>query len=261
MPTRLWLKLFVFVFFLSEQNCLPVQDPDGSAQIKLSPESVNIDAFYKGLDVIVNATIPKDCDGAAVKIQGDDEKAVLNRKGKISILWLNVAEVTVANAPGIYILDASSPLNSFCTFEEQKRLTLGYAALRERIVIHCEKPLSGSEFDEFILLKEHNGSYRHTTSATLLPAQNTSKTFSSALRIPPVMPSGNYLVRLYCFKNLVLMGQASAELSVEKVGIPNYLHSLAYGHPAVYGLLAIVIAMATGIIMGMIFSSRARGKR
>ena len=36
-------------------------------------------------------------------------------------------------------------------------------------------------------------------------------------------------------------------LRVEKKGIPKYLYSFAFDHPAFYGLFACIIAMATGI--------------
>ncbi len=251
--------LFILVF-IAKPGCLLAQGLSQSPEIKIAPDHVSINAFYKGSDVMVSADIPSVCDGAVVKIQGEDEKTILNRKGKVSIFWLNVGEVTFTNAPVIYILNASNPLDSICASEEQKRLMLGYAALKERIIIDCETALSGTEFDEFVRLKEHNGSYQNSLTAELLPALDRNTRFTSVLHIPPVMPSGNYQIKFYYFKNFALTGQTSAVLSIEKVGIPNFLYSLAYSHPAAYGLLAIVIAMATGIIMGMIFSSRPRRK-
>jgi hypothetical protein len=50
-------------------------------------------------------------------------------------------------------------------------------------------------------------------------------------------------------------------LRVEKKGIPKYLYSFAFDHPAFYGLFACIIAMATGIIMSLVFGSRKRKKR
>jgi uncharacterized protein (TIGR02186 family) len=255
------LGLFFPLFLLADQCYLFAQDHIEAIPMKVAPERVNIDAFYKGVDVTISADIPNDVDGAVVKIQGEDEQTILNRKGKVSIFWLNTAEVTVTNAPAIYMLNASSPLDDFCASNEQKELVLGYAALKRRIIIDCEDGLSGSEFDEFIKLKEHNGSYQRAFTAELQPAPDGNAKLSALLHIPPLMPSGDHRIRLYCFKNFALIGQSSAMLRVEKVGVPNYLYSLAHDHPAVYGLLAIAIAMVTGIIMGVIFSARTRRRQ
>ena len=44
-----------------------------------------------------------------------------------------------------------------------------------------------------------------------------------------------------------------ADLTVALVGFPALLASLAYQHGAVYGVLAVVIAIVTGFAMGFLF--------
>jgi uncharacterized protein (TIGR02186 family) len=243
-----------------EHDAVFAQSHAESSKVSIAPDAIRINAFYKGTDVKVRADLAYGCDEAVVKIQGDDEEAVLKRKGKVSIFWLNLDEVAFDNAPEIYILNSSNSLDSICSIEERNKLILGYDALRERIGIHCKNALSGSEFSDFMKLKEHNGSYQQSATGQLLADANNKSTFTAVLHIPPVMPAGSYRVNLYCFKNRVLLEESHAVLSVEKVGVPKYLYSLAFGNPAAYGLLAIIIAMTTGIVMGLIFGSRTRRK-
>jgi uncharacterized protein (TIGR02186 family) len=254
------IVLFVLVS-LFKQDPLSAQIPDAAPPVNVAPDLIRINAFYKGTDVSVRADLPYACDGAVVKIQGTVEEETLNKKGKISIFWLNVGEVTVSNAPRIYILNSSGPLDKICSLQERTHLLLGYEALQERIRLRSNKDLTGSEFSEFVILKEHSGSYQRSTTVQLIPGDADTTVLKAMLHIPPVMPSGAYQIQLYFFKNLVLRGQTQTPLRVETVGVPNYLYSLAYNHPAAYGLLAIVIAMATGIVMGVIFGSRSRRKQ
>lgn len=227
--------------------------------LSITPDTIQINAFYKGTDVGVSAELPVGCNGAVVKIQGAEEQITLKRKGKVSIFWLNVDDVTVSNAPGVYIVNSSGPLKSICAAETQQTLLLGYDALKEHIDIQSKDDLSGSEFSDFIKLKEHNSSYQQNTTAQLFPAADKNRnSFRAFLHIPPVMPSGEYQILLYYFKDLTLAGKSSTTLKVGKVGIPNYLYSLAFNHPAFYGVFACVIAMATGIIMSLIFGSRRK---
>jgi len=225
----------------------------------ITPDIIRINAFYKGTELAVRADLPLDCDGAVVTIQGTEEQITLKRKGRVYIFWLNVDDVTVSNAPGIYIVDSSAPLESICSAETRQTFLLGYDALKEHIDIQSKNSLTGTEFSDFIKLKEHNDSYQQNTESQLFPADDKNgNSFEAYLHIPPVMPSGEYQVRLYCFKDGALSGRSSAALKVEKVGIPNYLYSLAFNHPAFYGVFACVIAMATGIIMSLIFGSRRK---
>jgi uncharacterized protein (TIGR02186 family) len=257
-------RFFIIIFMLiasGRQIPLWAQAQDVLAQINIAPDLIRIHAFYKGENVNIRAELPDGCDGAVLKIQGEDEEITLNRKGRISIFWLNVDEVTVSKAPGIYMVNSSGPLDRISTLKDQIAWTLGYKALQQRIQIQSRNELSGSEFSEFVALKEHNGSYQSATSAQLTQDPANRPTLKAVFKIPPVMPSGNYQIQLFCFKNLVFIGQTSGRLRVEKVGLPNLLYSLAYAHPAAYGLLAIIIAMATGIMMGVIFGSRSRRKQ
>ena len=260
MRRRFSFLLLLLSIGLSSQNFLRAQTQEELSNLDVDPDLISINAFYRGADVSIRAGLPDGCDGAVLKIQGEDEEIKLNRKGRVSIFWLNVDEVTVSNAPGIYMINSSSPLDGICTLKDRNAWTLGYEALEKRIRIQSGKELSGSEFSEFITLKEHNGSYARITTAQLLRNAAGQPALKADFHIPPVMPSGRYQIQLYCFKDLVLTAQSSAELRVEKIGLPNYLYSLAHTHPAGYGLLAIVIAMATGIIMGLVFGSRSRRK-
>ena len=261
MRTRFPLFLLLLLLAWIQPDLRAAQTPEAASHFEVTPDLIRINAFYKGTDVHIRAELPVGCDGAVLKIQGEDEAVELNRKGRVSIFWLNVDEVIVSNAPGIYMINSTGPLDKVCTPGDQTKWTLGYRALQDRIHIQSGKELSGTEFPEFVALKEHNGSYQRLTTGRLIHDAAGGPGLEAVLHIPPVMPSGNYQIQLYCFKKLVFMGQSAAGIRVEKVGLPNSLYSLAYGHPAAYGVLAILIAMATGIVMGLIFGSRSRRKQ
>jgi uncharacterized protein (TIGR02186 family) len=251
----------LFIFAPGLHAAQPSEDTE-SSHISIVPDIIHINAFYKGTDVAISADLPIDCDGAVVKIQGEDERITLKRKAKVYIFWLNVDDVTVSNAPDIYILNSTAAPESISAIEARRSLLLGYDALMEHIDFQGKNALSGSEFFEFIKLKEHNGSYQQNATAQLLPSPDKERnSFNAILPIPPAMPSGNHQVLLYYFRDRTLMGRSSATLRVEKVGLPNYLYSLAFDHPAFYGVFACVIAMAAGITMGLILGSRKRRKK
>lgn len=259
---RFTLMILSLLIVAPDFSAAQIYEYGRSARISIKPDNIRINAFYRGTDVEVNADLPIECDGAAVKIQGIDESITLKRKGKVYVFWLNVDDVTVSNAPGIYILNSTAPLENISAMEPRNEFLLGYDALKNHIDIQGKNDLSGTEFPEFLKLKEHSGAYQQNATAQLLTsADNQRNTFKAILHIPPVMPSGDYQVHCYYFKDRILLGETGTTLSVEKVGLPNYLYSLAFDHPAVYGVFACIIAMAVGIIMGLIFGSRNKRKK
>ncbi len=230
----------------------------GENPIKLSvvPDHIRVGTTYHGTEVLFEANIPR-CNGVVVKLEGRDNEVTLNRKGRVAVLWLNVAQVIVKNAPQAYILAASDKLANICSREMQQRLGLGLESLRKRITFESEKPLIGSEFEEFLRLNEHSGLYNTNIQIELKPAAGDREELSVTLPIPSVMPPGEYVIQLYCFEHGSLMQKTEAQLSIEKVGLPLLISTLAQEHAALYGIAAIIIAMMAGITMGVVFSLRA----
>ena len=193
-----------------------------------------------------------------VKIEGPTEELTLNRRGRRFGIWLNVAQVTVTDAPRAYLLAASRKLEDICSPEEQAALDLGFDALRARIGFASEQPLSGAEFDEFLKLKEHSGSYAVSTDVQLMPPTGDRQRLSTVVSIPAALPCEKYAVRLYCFVHGQLTESATTEISIERVGFPRAISALAFEHPAAHGALAVLAALAAGLTMGVIFNSRMR---
>jgi uncharacterized protein (TIGR02186 family) len=237
---------------------LVVADPapkDSLVTLILDPAQVHVSTFYQGTDVHVSAKVGE-CDGAVLLLTAGEEEETLNRKGRVAGIWLNVAQVTVSHVPRVYILGTSDKLENICSPEVQRELGLGEESLREQLKFTCEKPLTGSEFDEFLKLKVDNGTYNMNVKVELVSTGSGQKELSAILPVPPTVPPGNYTVLLYCFKDGKPVKRGSAELSIVRVGLARVMASLAYSEPAVYGVVAIVVAMIVGIGMGLIFSSR-----
>ncbi|MEJ2721274.1 MAG: TIGR02186 family protein [bacterium] len=228
----------------------------GDIEMTAVPDRIRIGTFYSGTGVRIDADVP-DCDNVVMTLEGEDEVDELNRKGKVGIIWLNVARVTVRNAPSAYIIAASDRLAAVTSRDEREKLGLGFDALESRIEFDSNKPLTGKELEEFIKLKKHAGTYKEDIDVVMGPAKGGRRTASAALPIPADIPAGEYTVRSYCFIHQELIATASMTLPIEKVGLPNLASTLAYSHAAVYGILAIVIAMVVGISMGALFSMKS----
>lgn len=227
---------------------------DSTIALQVSPEEIEIGVLYRGAEVKVEAEIPA-YEQAVLLLQEDGEEVMLNRKGREAGIWLNVAQVTVKNAPKVYLLAASEGLDEICSADAQRALGLGVESLKSRMNITSDQDLIGNEADEFIKLKKDNGTYRTDIGIRLNPNDRGSQTLSAALPLPATVPPGIYHLRLYCFRDGRLMQRGAAQLSIKRVGLAEFMASLAQKRAALYGVMAILIAMIFGIGMGVIFHS------
>jgi len=220
----------------------------------LTPDTVDVGTFYNGSEVQVSAAVPE-CDGAVLVLEAGRDEIKLNRKGRVAGIWLNVAQVTVENVPKVYILASSGKLEDICSSDARRDAKFGLEHLRKQIKFTCDKPLTGTEFDEFLKLKTDNGTYKMDVGIDLAPAASGRMKLSATLPIAPTIPPGTYKILLYCFKDRAQIGRGESDLVVKRVGLARVMANLAHDHAATYGLLAIAVAMMVGIVMGVIFDS------
>jgi uncharacterized protein (TIGR02186 family) len=235
--------------------------PDGDGVVlTLTPARVECGTLYNGTVVKLAADVPR-CDGVVVEIQKDGETVVLNRKGRVGFIWLNVAKVTVTGAPQVYILASSGDITSMCSPEERSKLGIGLSALEEMVSFQSETPLGGDEFAEFLKFKRHRGTYNDDVAIDLHAGAEGRRRAEAAIPIPSAAPSGEYDVRLYCFRDGVMIDETATKLTIESVGLPRLLYELAHEHAAVYGIVAVLVAMLAGLTTGVVFASRGERGR
>jgi len=251
---------FLAVIFFCLLYMPGVDAAEGEPAIEVSPEKIEITMFYHGTDIEVRGTAPSASEVALVVV-GKQEEQTLSRKGRVGPLWMNVETVTVKGAPQMYcILTSTNTLEELAASEILTEYEIGYDTLGKSVSIEQESPDLDATFREFIKLKESMGLYKVLNDSIGLKPQNGNfSEFSVSLAIPPRVPPGEYSISMYCFKEGQTVSNSSSILTVEKAGLPAKLSFLAFNHAAVYGVLSIVIAVAVGLFMGVLFGKKGGG--
>jgi len=234
---------------------------DGLAQsIRFDQDNyrIEINANYRGTALKVTGKNARYQD-IILKLEGKPQEIELNRKGKWLFLWMNVGKVKVENAPAIYYVISTKELNEISPDSVMIPLNVGYSALEKKIQFNSEEPLNGDEFSEFILLQEHQDRYRVLSGSIEFESvsQNLDN-FSVVFDLPAMIPPGTYTLTGLSFKEGNLESQATSKLVVEKKGLPLIITNLAYNSAALYGIVAILAAILTGLLMGVIFGKKAK---
>jgi Putative transmembrane protein (Alph_Pro_TM) len=254
---RLWKAI---VLLLGCLGALPMFVPAREAVAALSvvPDRVEIGTFYRGCLVAVSAVIPAGAE-AVVEVVGGADRQKLLRKGRRGGLWMSVGETEVSGAPSLYLVMST---NSELLSESSLDPPWGYRALAHEV------RFTGSRSDaeqanllrEFIKLKESEKLFGVFPGVlTLSPAADGQYKVNGTFLLPSTVKPDTYKVLLNVVRAGTVVARSDTELTVAMVGFPALLWKLAWNHGVTYGIVAVVIALLTGFVMGYLFKKGAGG--
>jgi len=219
--------------------------------MELASSTLNISTFYNGTTLEVTGSVPEDMD-VALQVSGPKKEVHLKEKGKVAgFLWMNKTDVSLENTPAVYMVyTPPGAIDKFLSSE----LGLGYKALSKDITINPESEDKAFIFAEYVKLMEHSGVYAiHEGAVSYGESNGNMKGFSVTLDIPSKMSPGNYQIKALAIKDGAIIDETQENLSMELTGLPAYIAKMAFGQPLLFGIIAVVIAIATGLIIGTIF--------
>jgi hypothetical protein len=136
-------------------------------------------------------------------------------------------------------------------------LELGYDAVRYKMKMHLIRGESAPEdadvvWKGLLKIKERANLYNIVADPKRLEVAE-GKLFKHYFRFPAAATEGRYLVESYCFQNGQLVGYGKDVIQIKKVGLENWLTQTSQNSAVFYGILAVVIAMGAGLLVGVIF--------
>jgi hypothetical protein len=226
------------------------------AELRLIPDSVPINTFFSGMLVRVVGEIPAG-GNAVVEVIGKRIEEQVLRKGRHWDIWMNDGEIDIENSPSLYFA-LSTDSAGFSRWGADAQY--GYAALQEQASFTGDTAgmTNSKVFQEFVDLKEQENLYRLLPgSLKVSPSARNRMFVEGTFRIPSRVAPGDYRVRLSVVRDGRRLHSETAHLVIYMVGLPAFLASLARRHGALYGLLAIAIAVIFGFLVGVLFKRRS----
>ena len=223
-------------------------------QMDLSTHVIRIPAFYNGTTLEASGKVPAGTD-VVVRVMGPREEVHLKEKGKVfGFLWMNKTDVTLGNTPAVYMLYVPEKGGRALLSPE---LGLGYQALEQEVTLEPATEDKSFVLGEYVKLMEKYGVYNdHAGSIQYTDTPNGERRFVTTLIIPPKMKPGQYQVQCYAVRDGKVSGQGSDTLTIELTGMPALIANMAYNHALIYGIIAVCIAIAAGLLMGMLFKGK-----
>ena len=223
--------------------------------LKVTPDQIRIGSFFSGAKLMVSTAVPKGAE-VVMEVIGKVSEEELMRKGKRWELWMNVGEVDVEGAPSMYLAASSNPKSLLPPAADS---SWGFEALAEEVSFKDQlKTVTSSElFHEFVRLKQDQGLYGlFPGEVKLSPAGADHDFVEAAFWIPTRTPPGTYQVCLTVVEKGQIVQHQCVPLEVAMIGLPAFLSSLSRDSAVLYGFFAVAIAMATGLLTGVIFKKK-----
>ena len=229
------------------------------ARMTVEPQAINIGALYNGTTLTAMGSLPADSE-AIVRFIGTSCELHMKQMGKVGgIVWMNLDSITFKGAPSVCLVSSAVDFTRLEANGGVSIRTLRLSGLKGSVQIEAG---GGHEnaFEELLKLKQKEGLYREMLgNISYGSASEGQKTFRAEVPIPSRLSPGAYMVELDAVRNGEVIARAEQPVTVSLVGFPALIAGLAFGHSALYGILATIIALLAGLGIGLIFQGGGKG--
>ena len=257
---RLIILLVVLLLTGSGLGVAQAISPEAQAKVvtAASKNLIEIGLSYKGDEIHFFGVSPvKDCDLIIRLTAEKSEEMKLSMKGRVGPFWMAVKQYDVTDAPFMYKLHSSKPVEQIVSPQTAQELELGYAAVQKRMKLHLVRGEAAPDdaekvFKGLVKIKEEANLYNIVADPKRLEVAE-GRLYKHYFRFPPAATEGRYVVESFAFKDGQLLGYGKDVIEIKKVGIESWMTSVSQNHPIAFGIMAVVIALGVGLLVGMIF--------
>jgi hypothetical protein len=253
MRSRVWGRR-TLIYCLPLLVVLGLAGKAGAAGVTLqvTPDVVEINSFFNGHKVTVTGTVPAGS-GAVVEVAGPTAEEHLRRKGRRGPLWMNVGNIAVSGAPSLYlVLSSAADLLS----GDRPEMAWGFPALFKRITLSGDIQENEQAMfrEQFLELKQSEQLYGAWPGGLKVsPAEGGRLKVTGTFWLPSNVKPDTYKVCLTAVQDGQAAERLCTDLTVQMVGFPAFIMTMAYQRGVLYGILAVIIAIIVGFLMGYLF--------
>ncbi|NBC33401.1 MAG: hypothetical protein GVY13_12065 [Alphaproteobacteria bacterium] len=217
----------------------------------LSNHLIAISTAFTGTDVVLFGAVAAEGD-IAVVVRGPGQDVVVRRMVERAGIWINGPSVTFSGVPSFYRVFSSRPMAEIATPAALEREGVGLEHLR--LLPREPEGLSQARTVEFraALIRQMQDADlygRETGSVAVLGG----RLFRADVHFPANVPTGQYIVSVLLFREGEVVEAQTTPLVVSKIGVSAEIFTFAHHQSAVYGILALVMAVSAGWIAGLVF--------
>ncbi|MCB1547633.1 MAG: TIGR02186 family protein [Hyphomicrobiaceae bacterium] len=239
--------------------------PDGlpkeTVHIDVAGRKVAVTSSFTGTEVVVFGSVNFSRQPAAesglydviVLIVGTPTTLMVRRKDRVAGIWLNNRSVRYQDVPSYYAIASTRPLEEVASKDVLSKAGIGFEhiAMRPAEGQGVLSPNDQKVFrDAIVRIKTADGLYKDEEYSVAFVGRSL---FRASIDLPANITVGPLETRVFLFKDGEFLGQHVAKLTLERAGLERMLHTFAFGYPFLYGIAAVLLAVASGLAASALF--------
>jgi len=245
---------------------LGAQLPPERVEADVSTRTIAITSGYSGSEILIFGAIENSRQPSAesgfydvvVVVEGAPAPLTVRRKSRIAGVWVNTRSFSFNSVPSYYAIASTRPLEEFADAPLSEEIGLGLDAVRMAASADSAVRASSEEFLDFKKavgrLKEQQGLFKRDDYGVVFTGRSL---FRSTIELPATVPVGPLTTRVYLFHDGQLLSRYQARVVLEREGIERWIHAFAFDWPFLYGLVTVLLAIATGVVASALLSRRS----
>lgn len=214
----------------------------------LSDYSIKIDSAFIGTSLLLFGA-RNDIGDVVITIRGPEHKYTVRKKERIMGLWINSKKMVYDELPSFYAMASTKALGLIRDKTLFGPLKLGVDSLAQN-----GRGSEEESKDEFrTALLQHQYQQNLYLQKPQLATFMGETLFKTRFQFPDNTPRGAYTAEVYMFSDGELTSVQTLPINVVKVGLDALTYDMAHNFPAIYGFLAIGMALALGWVSNLVF--------
>jgi uncharacterized protein (TIGR02186 family) len=220
----------------------------------LSDSTVEITSNFTGEQIVVFGAVrdapPGDPGyGIAVVVEGPPQDLIVRQKGRVAGIWVNRDSREFDSVPSYYVMHLSGNFDAALKPPALAQYRLGLESLP--FMQSAGDDARAKRFAHALIdLKTNGGLYAESPDEVTLLAPTV---FRTTFFLPSDVPTGDYHVSAYLFRNDALLAGETNTLRIEKGGFSQEIARASMDYPFYYGLVCVALAVFTGWLAGIAF--------
>jgi len=229
----------------------PAPTPREEVQSDLSTREISIQSNFTGIEILIYGSVDfsqtkapdRGVYDVIIVIRSPSQPIVARRKERVGPIWVNAPGRIFPSVPGFYAALSTRPIRAITSDETLKELGIGLAN------VDFGRLTKGDPDEEtfrsaVVRLKEKQKLFQEHDDGVVFIGRSL---FRASVSLPVNVPIGRYTADVYLFRDGQLVSKNQSTLEVNKAGFEQMVYRLAFRHPFIYGVLAVLIAGLAGL--------------
>ncbi|MEQ8285028.1 TIGR02186 family protein [Thalassospira sp.] len=220
--------------------------------VDLSNHLVAITTGFTGTDVLLFGAVQNEGD-VIVTVRGPDQDMIVRQKERKVGIWINSDSARYKNVPAYYASASNRPIEIIAPENVLKDYRIGLE--HQRFIAESgTTEIDQKVYREALVRNMQNAGLFNRRPAKISFLSN--QLFRTDIHFPANTPTGTYTINVYLIRDGRIASVKTTPLVVSKTGVSAAVYDFAHRYSALYGIIAVIIAIIAGWIASVAFRKR-----